>query len=592
MKSTKVGSLLAIAAVSSLVVTSIQRAEPATDVLVVGAGISGLSAALEAARGGAKVKVVDMWSVFGGHAVMSQGAVSIVGTAVQAACGIKDSPALAYQDFIAWGEDADAGWVRYYVDHSREEIYDWLEPMGVQFDAVTRPAGNSVPRFHIARGRGVGLVAPIFRECAKHPAISFAWNIKVDDVIVERGRVIGVRGEDLRRRQRVEFRARGVIMATGGFQSNLEMVRSFWPKRLPFPARMLVGSGVNSTGSGHEVATKAGGLLFNMDHQWNYASGLPDPRDPGGRRGLSATNSASIWVNSAGKRFVDETAGTKVTFPALLRQQPATYWAIFDEGSKRNFAVSGSDWGDFKAVEEAIFGSDAVKSASTIEDLARNASLPAAALAETVRTYNEMIDLGHDREFGRFGPGRDARKITRPPFYAVQFFPLTRKSLGGVSIDHSAHVLDREDRPIPGLYAVGELTGFGGINGKAGLEGTFLGPSIVTGRVAGRTVLVDLGIPPSVSQHAPTKRSPAQERSVPGPTGAGPSCAQCHDISALVATPRRGYAHFEKVHRRVAERTYDCLRCHAELSPYRAETHRIDRVTQSNNCAFCHVTTE
>jgi flavocytochrome c len=588
MRSASLGALVAVLA-ASLPSPSRQPPDPAADLIVVGAGISGLCAALEAARGGAKVTVVDAWSVFGGHAVMSQGAVSIVGTPVQEVRGIQDTPALAYRDFIEWGEDADAEWVRRYVDRSREEIFDWLTPMGVQFEEVTRPAGNSVPRFHIARGRGVGLVAPIFRECVKNSGIGFVWNVKVDELIVESARVVGVRGEDLRRRQRLELRGRAVVMATGGFQNNLEMVRAFWPATLPFPPRMLAGSGLNSTGSGHAVVTRAGGVLANMDHQWNYSSGLPDPRDPSGYRGLSATNSAAIWVNAAGKRFVDETAGTKVTFPALLRQEGATYWAIFDESSKRGFSVSGTDWADFRAVERIIFGSDAVQSAPSVEDLARKAGLPAAVLANTVSRYNQMVDRGRDTEFGRFGPGREgfAQRIGKAPFYAVQLYPLTRKSLGGVRIDHSPRVLDRNGNPIPGLYAVGELTGFGGINGRAGLEGTFLGPSIVTGRVAGRAVLAELGIRPSAG--AP-----------PGVGGAAAShstaddrrCVECHDLAKRIATPRPGYTHFEKAHRLVIERGYDCGRCHAELAPYREGAHRIDRLRQIDNCAVCHLGSE
>ena len=595
MRIAALGSGLVVAGALSLLIAPRQSSAHLSDVIVVGAGISGLSAALEAARGGATVTVVDMWSVFGGHAVMSHGAVSIVGTPVQAASGIVDTPALAYRDFIEWGEDTDAAWVRYYVHHSRKEIYDWLMSLGVQFDSLMRPAGNSVPRVHLARGRGVGLVAPIFRECVQNPAVSFAWNLRVNDLIVERGRVIGVRAEDLRSGHRREFRGRTVIMATGGFQSNLEMVRVFWPRNLPFPARILAGSGLHSTGSGHEVVRRAGGIFVNMDHQWNYSSGLVDPRDARGYRGLSATNSASIWVNAAGERFVDETAGTKVTFPALVHQEPATYWAVFDESSKREFSVSGSDWGDFKTVEDVIFGSDAVKSAPTLEALAKEAGLPALALADTVQGYNGMVDRGHDHEFGRFGPGRSTSgvKITNPPFYAVQFYPLTRKSLGGVRIDHSARVLDAGGRPIPGLYAVGELTGFGGINGRAGLEGTFLGPSIVTGRVAARAVLVELGIRPSANPLAVAIGGRALQRPPRSPPSVtARACDECHDISTLITTPRRGYTHFEKVHRRVVERSYDCRLCHAELSPYRGEAHQIDPVAQIENCALCHLSIE
>ncbi|HLJ11710.1 MAG TPA: FAD-dependent oxidoreductase, partial [Planctomycetaceae bacterium] len=105
-----------------------------SDAIVVGAGISGLSAALDLARGGAKVTVIDMSSVFGGHAVMSQGSLSLVGTPVQEAAGVRDSPELAERDIMTFGEDADPEWVRYYVTNSRREVYDWVSELGVRFE--------------------------------------------------------------------------------------------------------------------------------------------------------------------------------------------------------------------------------------------------------------------------------------------------------------------------------------------------------------------------------------------------------------------------------------------------------------------------
>ena len=125
--------------------------------------------ALHLAAGGAQVVVIDMSRVYGGHAVMSQGGVSIVDTPVQEAAGQKDSPDLAYKDFIEWGEGANREWVRYYVDHSREQIYDWLIDLGVQFSGIDSAPGNTVDRFHQPAGRGSGLVTPGFRAGLGRP---------------------------------------------------------------------------------------------------------------------------------------------------------------------------------------------------------------------------------------------------------------------------------------------------------------------------------------------------------------------------------------------------------------------------------------
>lgn len=601
---------LAAIAVASIVLLSIAdrpaRGAPEvtrSDVVIVGAGISGLAAAIEAGKAGASVMVLDTWSVFGGHAVMSEGGVTMIDTPVQRAQGIVDSPDIAYRDFLEYGEDADEHWVRLYVDRSRAELYDWLTALGVQFDSVSIRHGSSVARFHEPRGRGLGLVSPIYLESLRVRNISFQWNMKAVRLLTDRQRVVGVLGQDLRTGAHREFRAQSTILATGGFQSNLQMVREHWPRGLPVPPRILVGSGVNSVGAGHAMARAAGAAVSRMDHQWNYPVGLPDPRFPGSGRGVHVRTRDAIWVNANAQRFVNEMVGSafgaKVTFPVVLRQPGATFWAILDDEARKRVAITGTDWGDFAVIQRLVFDNrDLVKRGESIEALAEAAGLPPAALAETVRRYNDFVDAGEDHEFGRFGDptprGPDARgipkysprKIERSPFYAMQLFPLSRKSMGGVVIDTSCRVLDTRGGVIPGLYAVGELTGLAGINGKAGLEGTFLGPSILTGRVAGRTVAAELA----------ASRSFVGGSTIPSTFTLAPSalavgCTACHDLPRLLATPRPGYAHFEHVHRVVGDRAYECAQCHQELAVEGAP-HGIDRTAQVANCRLCHIGTE
>ena len=124
------------------------RTDSRSDVIVVGAGISGLSAALELGRGGATVTVLDMSSVFGGHAVMAQGSLFIVQSPVQEAAGLKDSPELAFQDFIRHGEDVNEEWVRYYIENCRRDVFDWVSDLGVRFSGVSLAPGNPVEREH------------------------------------------------------------------------------------------------------------------------------------------------------------------------------------------------------------------------------------------------------------------------------------------------------------------------------------------------------------------------------------------------------------------------------------------------------------
>lgn len=559
-----------------------ESTDESSDVVIVGAGISGLTAALELGRGGARVTVIDMSSVYGGHAVMSQGGVCIVDTPLQEKSGISDSPDLAYQDFVKWGEDPDVGWVRYYVDHSRHEIYDWLNDLGVKFDAELGTApGNSVDRFHQPTGRGIGLVTPIYRQCLEYTNIKFVWNQKAERILTQNERVIGIAARDTRTNSEVTFRADAVILATGGFQSNLDMVREFWPAEFRFPRRILVGSGRNSVGSGHKMAQRVGADLVKMDYQWNYFTGIPDPRYPNSNRGLSAANMWGIIVNPDGRRFANLHNWAKEVMPPLLRQERATLWFIFDEAIKTEFTISGTDWADFKKVDrEVLRNPNLVKTANTIEELAKKAGLPPKNLIATIQRYNLLVDQGEDKDFARFGPGKPkfsnqaSPKLTMPPFYAMQAFPLTRKSMGGVAIDENCRVLDKEKQPIRGLFAVGELTGLAGINGKAALEGTFLGPCILTGRVAARSIL----------NHS---TAPKVERA-----NQSNSCISCHDVESHIAKARPGYWHFAKAHRVAFERGTDCRRCHAELAPYREDSHRINPQVLATSCVECHIAQE
>ena len=165
-----------------------------------------------------------------------------------------------------------------------------------------------------------------------------------------------------------------------------------------------------------DLAGHAGAALQRLDHQLFYSTGLVDPRDPAGRRGLHAFNTEAIWVNAQGKRFVrDGAPDPKTQMPAVLRQTPATYWAIFDETTRPHFFVSGSDWNDTNVVQREIFANPTlahwIKRADSVEALAEAAGLPPTNLVATVGRWNAMIYQGEDVEFHRF----DSSSSNRPP---------------------------------------------------------------------------------------------------------------------------------------------------------------------------------
>ncbi|MCH8818975.1 MAG: FAD-binding protein [Acidobacteria bacterium] len=277
-------------------------------------------------------------------------------------------------------------------------------------------------------------VTTLYRECLKYPNVDFVWNHKVTDLVQVEQRISGVETENLRTGELRTFRASAVILATGGFQSSLELVRQNWPQHLKSPDRLLFSAGFNATGSGHTLAREAGGVLHYMDHQWNYSTGIPHPGHPGTDRGLSGGNSVSIWVNAEGERFVNESASPKDSLPAILNQASSTYWAVFDEAA--SFRMSGTGWDNAREVllQKAP---GLMKRADSIEGLAELMGLPSDKLEATVDRYNAMIDQGRDEDFGRFDEDRlpseevnirhhTPLKIEQAPFDAIQGYPPAR----------------------------------------------------------------------------------------------------------------------------------------------------------------------
>ena len=411
-------------------------------------------------------------------------------TPLQAKKGFVDSPEIAERDLLAWGEDADVAWVRRYVQGSRAEVHDWLTDFGVRFTFILDTPEHSVPRFHFANGPALNVVVPLMRAAFARANLDYRWNTEALALIRHHGAVRGVRVRDLRTGVTGDLFAPVVIIATGGWQNDLDFVRREWRRDQPGPGRLYSGAGQFATGSGLKLGQEAGAATVRMDHQVIFSTGVPDPRDPAGTRALLAQNPAAIWVNSSGLRFISETAPSKLADQTVLGQTPATHWLIFDADGLRTLRIRDAVWLGNAAGIEPLKAAGLIRQADSIAALAEATGLPATALEETVQRWNASVVAGSDAEFSRFtpaSPDATARELRRAPFYAVQLFPMTRKSMGGLAIDADARVLDAAGRPVPGLYAAGEVTGVAGINGSYGGEGTFLGPAVLLGRIAGRS---------------------------------------------------------------------------------------------------------
>ena len=463
-----------------------------TDIAIIGAGAAGIAAGIEAREAGARAIAFEKYSEPGGAAIISGGGCLIVGSPVQKARGIHDTPDLAFDDWIKWGgPSVDTVWARYYIDHTLHDLYHWTEALGVSWADLKPQEGNSVLRWTRSERNGLGLMTHLVESfCRKGGEI--IGETEITGLRIEGGRVAGLEGRNARTGEPITVESKAVVVATGGFNSNLDMVLEFYPALRN--DKVLVGSGPGSTGSGHTLVRQAGGHLTHMDHIWFYVYATPDYRDPAQRRGLVFRMVPGyIWVNQQGRRFHNEAlSGGNTATPALMAQTPRHAWAIMDAPMTATMEIADPYYrnGDKVAREkvmELLDNSPFIRKADTLAALARSMQVDVPEFLATAGRYNKACEqqLETEPEFGK--PLKGSKAFDTPPYYAVQMFPLARKNFGGVKTDLECRVLDKQFAPISGLYAAGEVAGMAGghINGRAGLEGTMLGPSVFSGRVAG-----------------------------------------------------------------------------------------------------------
>jgi flavocytochrome c len=453
-----------------------------TDVAIVGGGGAGIPAAIEVHNSGGRAIVLEAAAECGGTAAISGGGCCIVGTPLQKSQGIEDTPDMAFEDWIKWGGGAaDEVWARYYLEHTLHDLYHWAESCGAKWVDMKFQEGNRVLRWHRPDNNGLGLMTALIQTAQSLANVTIMTSTKAGKLLTENGRVCGVTAS--RDGETIDIRSKAVVVATGGFNSNLEMVLEHRPEFKKF--RVMEGSGFGSKGEGHKMIQELGGYFTHMEHIWFYVYATPDYRDPQQRRGLVFRMTPGyIWFNQQGRRFHNEsvTGGASAT-PALLA----------DPYYRRGDVI------DRAKVQELLDNSPYIKKAATLEEVGKKTGVEDLEnfLAE-IDEYNRCFDAGLEKE-PKFGKSLKAsKKFDTPPYYAIQIFPLARKNFGGVKTDLRCRVLNKYFEPIPGLFAAGEVAGMAGghINGKAGLEGTMLGPSVFSGRVAGAWAANEAGFGP------------------------------------------------------------------------------------------------
>ncbi len=545
------------------------------DAIVVGAGLAGLVATAELAGAGRRVLLLDQEPAasLGGQAYWSFGGLFLVDSPEQRRLGIRDSRALAWQDWTGSaafdrgvadpaGEDYWAiRWAAAYLDFAAGEKRSWLHGMGVRFFPLVGWAerggyladghGNSVPRFHITWGTGPGLLAPFVRRvraAAADGRVELRFRHRVDELTVAAGAVDGVRGAVLEhseatrgtassRAEVAEFSCHApvVLVTSGGIGADHEAVRANWPARLgPAPRRMITGVPEHVDGRMLAVSEHAGARVVNRDRMWHYTEGIRnwDPiwTDHGIR---ILPGPSSLWLDARGRRFPApnfpgfDTLGTLAAigetgydYSWLLLTQKIIEREFALSGSEQNPDLTGKDIGlvlgrlrkgapgpveAFKRRGADFVVADRLAAlAAGMNELTGEGLVDPAELERQVRARDrEMANPAtKDLQVMAIHNARRSRaerlfrtaaphRILDPsagPLIAVRCHIVTRKTLGGLQTDLHGRALDPAGEPVPGLYAAGEVAGFGGggVHGYRSLEGTFLGGCLFSGREAGR----------------------------------------------------------------------------------------------------------
>ncbi|MCW7555193.1 flavocytochrome c [Endozoicomonas gorgoniicola] len=503
--------------------------EETVDIVVVGSGGAGLSATLTALDKGKSVILLEKFPAIGGNTVRTGGWINAAEPAWQ-----NDFPALPGEadhlrsivetpesefaaeylaDFKVLKEqlgeyfaDVDSGKdylfdsvelhrIQTYLggkrtDRNGDAIYgqydlvetltsramesvDWLTEKGVDFDrsVVEIPVGALWRRAHKPnRHKGVEFVEKLQQRILEQEG-RIITDTRVTDLMIEDGKVVGVKATQANGTQLVLKVSHGVVLASGGFGANTRMIKqynTYWQdiaddiKTTNSPA--LVGDGI-------EMGEKAGADLVGM----GFVQLMPvgDPKSGALLTGLIVPPENFVFVNQKGKRFIDECGSRDVLSEAFFDNGGLIYMIADEEIRKR--AANTCDDTIEREIEEGI-----IIKADTLEELAEKIGVPADELTSTIRQYNACVEQGHDPEFNKSAFGL---KVEQAPFYATPRQPSVHHTMGGLRIDTQARVINKDGDVIPGLYAAGEVTG--GIHGGNRLGGNALIDIFTFGRIAG-----------------------------------------------------------------------------------------------------------
>lgn len=437
-----------------------------TEIVIIGAGGAGLTAAIEAAMLGAQVIVVEKMPMVGGNTKLATGGLNAAETSSQDAMDIEDSVETFIEDTMKGGGDINnEELVRVFAEKSAETV-DWLQELGADLSDVGRMGGSSVNRTHRPAGGAAvgGHVMDVLHDKALELGVEVLLNSEVVDIL---GDAEGAQGVVVKTSKgSYSIAAQAVIIATGGYGANNDLVAAFDPALKGYGTTNHPGA----TGDVVEFAKAFDLKYVDMDQIQTHPTVMPSNNY---MITEAVRGNGAVLINREGLRFVNELDTRAVVSDAQLAQTGASSFLMFDHSVRESLS----------AIEEYHNKGFLIEGA-TLEELAEKLEMNPEVLAETFATYNASVENGTDAAFGR----QDMpRALSVGPFYAVEVAPAVHHTMGGVVITVNSEVVGANGEAIPGLYAAGEVTG--GIHGNNRLGGNAMADITIFGRIAAQNAV-------------------------------------------------------------------------------------------------------
>lgn len=450
--------------------------ESTYDVVVIGAGGAGFSAAIEAKNAGANVVLLEKMPAVGGNSLISGAEMNAAKNWVQPKLGINDdSPELHAEDTYKGGDMKGDMNVIKVMTHNALDAAKWCRDyLGVRFedDNLFFFGGHSRKRALIPVGHTGTEFITKFQAKADELGIPVITNMKAEELIKDKsGRVVGVKAT--MNGASYTFNAKGgVVLATGGFGANPEMVKKYNPK---IDERFKTTDAPGTTGEALYMAERAGAQLVNMGYIQTYP--ICDPISGVIELIADARFDGAIMLNQEGKRFVEELQRRDVLSEAILKQTGGYCWVLWNDkiGSISNTVK------EHPTEYEAFTKQGIMATCDDLKCVADFTKIPFNSLKGTVNRVSSMTGKGNDKDFNHRSGLVD---MTQGKYYVIKAVPSVHHTMGGVRINEKAQALTAEGKAIPGLWAAGEVTGV--THGTNRLGGNAYTDIIVFGRIAGK----------------------------------------------------------------------------------------------------------